>query len=157
MPARQSGGPGTPTVLIAEDYPDFRARLLALLEPLALNCVPVANGRQAIEVLRAVSSRGGGVSLLFRRSTGAVLFGFNAGGLEVGLLLEALEERGVVRTLAERVRIVGEEIYDEQGVDAKEWITRTMIKKASTTCGSKCALASDKMCSRTFPSGHAAR
>ena len=32
--------------------------------------------------------------------------------------------------LAERVRIVGEEIYDEQGVDAKEWITRTMIKKA---------------------------
>jgi len=34
-------------------------------------------------------------------NTGAVLFGFNAGGLEVGLLLEALEERGVVRTLAE--------------------------------------------------------
>jgi pilus assembly protein CpaC len=34
-------------------------------------------------------------------SSGATLFGFNAGGLEVGLLLEALEERGVVRTLAE--------------------------------------------------------
>lgn len=32
--------------------------------------------------------------------------------------------------LDERVRIVGEEIYDERGVDAKEWITRTMIKKA---------------------------
>jgi len=32
---------------------------------------------------------------------GAMLFGFNAGGLEVGILLEALEERGVVRTLAE--------------------------------------------------------
>lgn len=32
--------------------------------------------------------------------------------------------------LAERVRIVGQEIYDEQGVDPKEWITRTMIKKA---------------------------
>ncbi len=32
--------------------------------------------------------------------------------------------------LAERVRIVGEEIYDEQGVEAKDWITRTMIKKA---------------------------
>ena len=29
------------------------------------------------------------------------LFGFNAGGLEVGILLEALESRGVVRTLAE--------------------------------------------------------
>ena len=34
-------------------------------------------------------------------STGAVLFGFDAGGLEVGILLEALESRGVVRTLAE--------------------------------------------------------
>jgi pilus assembly protein CpaC len=35
------------------------------------------------------------------RNNGAMLFGFNAGGLEVGLLLEALESRGVVRTLAE--------------------------------------------------------
>jgi pilus assembly protein CpaC len=34
-------------------------------------------------------------------SEGAVLFGFNAGGLEVGILLEALESKGVVRTLAE--------------------------------------------------------
>ncbi|KMK68346.1 type II and III secretion system protein family protein [Puniceibacterium sp. IMCC21224] len=32
---------------------------------------------------------------------GAVLFGFNSGGLEVGILLEALESKGVVRTLAE--------------------------------------------------------
>ncbi len=34
-------------------------------------------------------------------SNGAFLFGFNAGGVEVGILLEALESRGVVRTLAE--------------------------------------------------------
>lgn len=34
-------------------------------------------------------------------NTGGVIFGFNAGGLEVGILLEALESRGVVRTLAE--------------------------------------------------------
>lgn len=34
-------------------------------------------------------------------STGAALFGFGAGGLEVGILLEALESRGVVRSLAE--------------------------------------------------------
>ncbi len=32
---------------------------------------------------------------------GAFLFGFNAGGVEVGMLIEALESRGVVRTLAE--------------------------------------------------------
>lgn len=40
------------TVLVAEDYPDFRAGLLTLLAPLALTCIPVANGRQAIDVLR---------------------------------------------------------------------------------------------------------
>jgi pilus assembly protein CpaC len=34
-------------------------------------------------------------------SAGAMLFGFNAGGVGVGVLLEALESRGVVRTLAE--------------------------------------------------------
>ncbi|PYE84984.1 type II and III secretion system protein family protein [Pseudoroseicyclus aestuarii] len=34
-------------------------------------------------------------------SNGSTLFGFNAGGVEIGLLLEALESRGVVRTLAE--------------------------------------------------------
>ncbi|KUF11305.1 type II and III secretion system protein family protein [Pseudoponticoccus marisrubri] len=34
-------------------------------------------------------------------SEGAILLGFNAGGLEVGILLEALESKGVVRTLAE--------------------------------------------------------
>ena len=44
--------PDTSTVLIAEDYTDFRARILALIEPLALTCIAVANGREAIEVLR---------------------------------------------------------------------------------------------------------
>ncbi|MBE0413519.1 type II and III secretion system protein family protein [Yoonia sp.] len=34
-------------------------------------------------------------------SNGAITFGFNAGSLQVGLLLEALEARGAVRTLAE--------------------------------------------------------
>ncbi|HBS49438.1 MAG TPA: general secretion pathway protein [Rhodobacteraceae bacterium] len=34
-------------------------------------------------------------------NAGAVLFGFNAGSVQVGLLLEALEQKGVVRSLAE--------------------------------------------------------
>ncbi|MEX0282188.1 MAG: type II and III secretion system protein family protein [Arenibacterium sp.] len=34
-------------------------------------------------------------------NAGAILFGFNAGDLQVGLLIEALEQKGVVRTLAE--------------------------------------------------------
>lgn len=51
----------------------------------------------------AVTAVGGatGTTIGAGEAAGAVLFGFNAGGLEVGLLLEALEERGVVRTLAE--------------------------------------------------------
>ncbi|MGB2694505.1 MAG: response regulator [Dehalococcoidia bacterium] len=44
-------GVGPASILIAEDYPDFRQRLLALLEPLALTCTAVSNGRQAIELL----------------------------------------------------------------------------------------------------------
>lgn len=35
------------------------------------------------------------------QNNGAMLLGFNAGGIEVGILLEALESRGMVRTLAE--------------------------------------------------------
>ena len=34
-------------------------------------------------------------------NVGAILFGFNAGSMQVNLLLEALEQKGVVRTLAE--------------------------------------------------------
>ena len=40
-----------PAVLIAEDYPEFRAGILALLEPLDLECIPVSNGKLAIDVL----------------------------------------------------------------------------------------------------------
>jgi pilus assembly protein CpaC len=46
------------------------------------------------------NSLGGGVPGL-NENNGAFLFGFGAGGLEVGILLEALETRGVVRSLAE--------------------------------------------------------
>ena len=34
-------------------------------------------------------------------NVGATLFGFNSGNLQIGLLIEALEEKGVIRTLAE--------------------------------------------------------
>ncbi len=45
-------------------------------------------------------SLGGNVPNL-NENAGAILFGFNAGSVQVGLLLEALETKGVVRTLAE--------------------------------------------------------
>lgn len=49
----------------------------------------------------AVSNTFSGSTPASNANNGAFLFGFNAGGLEVGILLEALESRGVVRTLAE--------------------------------------------------------
>jgi CheY-like chemotaxis protein len=47
--------PDAPSVLVAEDDPQFRAGILTLLKPLALNCIAVEDGRRAIEVLRDLS------------------------------------------------------------------------------------------------------
>jgi hypothetical protein len=44
--------------------------------------------------------------------------------------MASLLGKGKTGDLAERVRIVGDEIYGEQGVDQKDWVTRTMIKKS---------------------------
>lgn len=49
----------------------------------------------------AINNTFGGNVPANNENNGAILFGFNAGGVEVGILLEALESRGVVRTLAE--------------------------------------------------------
>lgn len=48
-----------------------------------------------------VTSSLGGSIPASNANSGAILFGFNAGSTQVGLLLEALETKGVVRTLAE--------------------------------------------------------
>lgn len=48
-----------------------------------------------------VASSLGGALPGSNANAGAILFGFNAGNTQVGLLLEALETKGVVRTLAE--------------------------------------------------------
>ncbi len=61
----------------------------------------ILGGNGTLNTASAVTTALGGTNLGSGTSSGAYLFGFNAGGLEVGLLLEALEERGVVRTLAE--------------------------------------------------------
>lgn len=44
--------------------------------------------------------------------------------------MTSLLGKGRTGELADRVRIVGDEIYGERGVDQKDWVTRTMIKKA---------------------------
>ncbi|MCF3593695.1 type II and III secretion system protein family protein [Rhodobacteraceae bacterium LMO-12] len=49
----------------------------------------------------AVATSLGGAIPSISENNGAMVFGFNAGAVEVGVLLEALESKGVVRTLAE--------------------------------------------------------
>ncbi len=61
----------------------------------------LSGGTNTLNNSSAVSSSLSGSIPSSNENNGAVLFGFNAGGLEVGILLEALEARGVVRTLAE--------------------------------------------------------
>ena len=61
----------------------------------------ILGGGNALNTAGAITDALGGANIGGGDANGAVMFGFNAGGLEIGLLLEALEERGVVRTLAE--------------------------------------------------------
>jgi pilus assembly protein CpaC len=49
----------------------------------------------------AIANSLGGSTPAINSNAGAVLFGFNAGSTQVGLLLEALEQKGAVRFLAE--------------------------------------------------------
>lgn len=49
--------------------------------------------------------------------------------------LEALLEKGAERTGEDvtKIQVVGDEIFGERGIDPKEFIMRTMIKKAYKT------------------------
>jgi len=46
--------------------------------------------------------------------------------------LDALLKAGVKRSgeIISKIQVVGDEIFDERGIDPSEFITRTMIKKA---------------------------
>jgi pilus assembly protein CpaC len=61
----------------------------------------VSGGTGTLNTSGAVENTFSGNIPGLNENSGAMLFGFNAGGIEVGLLLEALESRGVVRSLAE--------------------------------------------------------
>jgi pilus assembly protein CpaC len=65
------------------------------------NSLGLSGGTNALNNSGAISSALTGSTPSSNDNNGAFLFGFNAGGVEVGILLEALESRGVVRTLAE--------------------------------------------------------
>jgi len=61
----------------------------------------VSAGTGTLNNASGITNTFAGLTPTVNENEGAFLFGFNAGGLEVGILLEALESRGVVRTLAE--------------------------------------------------------
>ncbi|QBF32953.1 type II and III secretion system protein family protein [Thalassococcus sp. S3] len=63
--------------------------------------VGVNGGSGSLNTSGAVTNAIGGDIPANNDNAGAILFGFSSGSLKVGLLLEALEQKGVVRTLAE--------------------------------------------------------
>ena len=61
----------------------------------------VSGGTGTTNTSGAIARSLGGATPASNTNTGAILFGFDVGSTQVGLLLEALESKGVVRTLAE--------------------------------------------------------
>jgi pilus assembly protein CpaC len=67
----------------------------------AINATGVNGGTGTLNTSGGVANAMAGSIPGANQNAGAVLFGFNAGSVQVGLLLEALEQKGVVRFLAE--------------------------------------------------------
>ena len=61
----------------------------------------INGGTQSTNTAAGVAGSMAGTIPSVNQNAGAVLFGFNAGSTQVGILLEALEQKGVVRFLAE--------------------------------------------------------
>ncbi|SPH20543.1 Type II secretion system protein D [Ascidiaceihabitans donghaensis] len=74
---------------------------LALNGSVLGNSVGVNGGSGTLNSSGGVGTALGGNVPSVNENAGALLFGFSAGNTQVGLLLEALETKGVVRTLAE--------------------------------------------------------
>ena len=74
---------------------------LALNGSIFSNDVGTNGGSGSLNTSGAVTNALGGNIPVTNDNTGAILFGFGSGSLQVGLLLEALEQKGVVRFLAE--------------------------------------------------------
>lgn len=74
---------------------------LALNGNLFNNNLGINGGTNTANNSGSVANTLGGSIPAVSENNGAMVFGFNAGSVEVGILLEALENKGVVRTLAE--------------------------------------------------------
>lgn len=99
---------GTQQVMLKVRFAEMqRSVSKALSSSLSLNGTSLQNGRNIRGGTNTTVGQTGITNALnnivptANANTGAFLFGFGAGGVEVGVLLEALESRGVVRSLAE--------------------------------------------------------
>jgi pilus assembly protein CpaC len=99
---------GTQQVMLKVRFAEMqRSVSKALSSSLSLNGTSLQNGRNIRGGSNTTVGQAGITNTLnnivptANDNNGAFLFGFGAGGVEVGVLLEALEARGVVRSLAE--------------------------------------------------------
>ncbi len=99
---------GTQQVMLKVRFAEMqRSVSKALSSSLSLNGTSLQNGRNIRGGSNTTVGQAGITNTLSNivptanDNNGAFLFGFGAGGVEVGVLLEALEARGVVRSLAE--------------------------------------------------------
>ncbi|EAQ06127.1 type II and III secretion system protein family protein [Yoonia vestfoldensis] len=99
---------GTQQVMLKVRFAEMqRSVSKALSSSLSLNGTSLQNGRNIRGGSNTTVGQAGITNTLnnivptANDNNGAFLFGFGAGGVEVGVLLEALESRGVVRSLAE--------------------------------------------------------
>jgi pilus assembly protein CpaC len=99
---------GTQQVMLKVRFAEMqRSVSKALSSSLSLNGTSLQNGRNIRGGSNTTVGQAGIANTLnnivptANDNNGAFLFGFGAGGVEVGVLLEALESRGVVRSLAE--------------------------------------------------------
>jgi pilus assembly protein CpaC len=67
----------------------------------AIGGTGVNGGTGSTNASGGIANSLGGTVPVVNQNAGAILFGFNAGSTQVGILLEALEQKGVVRFLAE--------------------------------------------------------
>ena len=95
---------GTQQVMLRVQFAEMqRSVSRALSSSMALDGAALGDSLGISAGTNTLISNGGvsGSLPAANENNGAFLFGFNAGGVEVGILLEALESRGIVRTLAQ--------------------------------------------------------
>ncbi len=93
---------GIQQVMLKVRFAEMRRNVSkSLSSSLAINSKNATGGTGTNNTAGGVLGAVNGIIPTTNDNTGAILFGFNAGSTQVGILLEALEKKGMVRFLAE--------------------------------------------------------